>query len=117
MEKMMKMRTIIMSITAMLLAVCLSGCSIGQDSNKSDITIKDGMYRKIVYSLISSAENSSLDKIFLSFESAIRSRFKVQYYLSAMAGLRSGKYQLFKRYRLLWASAGCILKKLEMVNY
>lgn len=29
----------------------------------------------------------------------------------------SGKYQLFKRYLLLLASVGCILKKLEMVNY
>ncbi|MBP3475531.1 MAG: chitosanase [Lachnospiraceae bacterium] len=58
---MMKMKTIIMSVTAVLLAVCLSGCSVGQDSNKSDMTIKEGIYRKIVYSLVSSAENSSLD--------------------------------------------------------
>lgn len=61
MVKTMKMKTIIMSVTAVLLAVCLSGCSVGQDSNQSNMTIKDGISRKIVYSLVSSAENSSLD--------------------------------------------------------
>ena len=57
----MKLNTVIRSITALLLAICLCGCSVEQNNNQADMTIGDGMYRKIAYSLVSSAENSSLD--------------------------------------------------------